>query len=725
MATPDSRSQIKLSLLHARHELHELKRYDLQVDVAQSHDDHVALQLAPSPLPQLLGRQDFVDFCGVPEADQAPGPAGAATEAPASQESAPEPAAGAGRATKTSLSAEVCSRDTFRIVPDNAAYVPQEIWRALTDLDGSKLGASRREWYFPLPSYRDVMEQLKKNELLARSDIEPLPPWLLRSLQHDWIEISATEANASLQSFLTGLPPEIVEERPVMEFQKQGILFGLARGGRCLLGDEMGLGKTLQALAIVSQFQEDWPVLVVAPSALRMVWRDQALTWLPLKEKDVQVISQGKQKPLPESRLVIASYELVTRNKHLQLRADGQFYQAIILDEAHYIKDPKSKRTGAALPLCRRARRCVLISGTPAVNRAAELYTQLQVLLPEAPAMTRYYQRYCEQKEQYLPRGIRITKWVGAKRKAELNTLLTSTVMVRRLKSEVLHELPKKRRQRITLDPAKLDSTKLKEIGKFLKVGVDFEDDAGQRPEITEIFKKTAEAKAEAVGEYVEYLLNNEVKFLLFGHHHVLLDSLEEKLKSLASRYIRIDGHTPQHNRPALVEEFQSNPEVQVALLSITACGQGLTLTAAHTVVFAELYWVPGQMLQAEDRVHRIGQTEMVDVHYCIAQGSLDERVYASLNKKSRDTSGILDGKERHLDASQAPAPSMKAEAVAKAEAEVASPKASPKRSPKATAKAAKAPPKRAKASPKPKGRPKRRAEEATGISKFFKKEST
>ena len=98
-------------MLHARHELHELERYDLQVDVAQSHDDHVALQLAPSPLPQLLGRQDFVDFCGVPEADQAPGPA--ATEAPASQESAPEPAAGAGRATKTSLSAEVCSRETL------------------------------------------------------------------------------------------------------------------------------------------------------------------------------------------------------------------------------------------------------------------------------------------------------------------------------------------------------------------------------------------------------------------------------------------------------------------------------------------------------------------------------------------------------------------------------------------------------------------------------------
>ena len=95
------------------------------------------------------------------------------------------------------------------------------------------------------------------------------------------------------------------------------------------------------------------------------------------------------------------------------------------------------------------------------------------------------------------------------------------------------------------------------------------------------------------------------------------------------------------------------NKATRTSWVSITACGQGLTvlrsrlLTAAHTVVFAELSWVPGQMIQAEDRVHRIGQEEMVDVHYCIAQGSFDEYILGTLNKTSRDTTGILVGREQ------------------------------------------------------------------------------
>jgi len=97
--------------------------------------------------------------------------------------------------------------------------------------------------------------------------------------------------------------------------------------------------------------------------------------------------------------------------------------------------------------------------------------------------------------------------------------------------------------------------------------------------------------------------------------------------------------------------QFQTDEATRVAVLSITACGQGLTLTAAHTVVFAELYWVPGQMIQAEDRVHRIGQQNHVDVHYCIAQGSLDNIIFNSLNRKSQDTTAVLDGKAKHLDA--------------------------------------------------------------------------
>ena len=156
----------------------------------------------------------------------------------------------------------------------------------------------------------------------------------------------------------------------------------------------------------------------------------------------------------------------------------------------------------------------------------------------------------------------------------------------------------------------------MKQIASFMEGNVVAESEFAEapRPEITAIFKSKAEAKMEAVGDYVASLLKNEIKFVLFAHHHILLDALEDKLKSLETQFIRIDGRTPQQQRYELVEKFQTQ-DVQVALLSITACGQGLILTAAHTVVFAELYWVPGQMIQAEDRVHRIGQEEMVDVH--------------------------------------------------------------------------------------------------------------
>jgi SNF2 family DNA or RNA helicase len=176
-------------------------------------------------------------------------------------------------------------------------------------------------------------------------------------------------------------------------------------------------------------------------------------------------------------------------------------------------------------------------------------------------------------------------------------------------------------------------------------------EEEGEPREIMQAFRRTAEAKIHGVAAYVEHLIQSDVKFLLFAHHHVMLDALENKLRELSTSYIRIDGTTPLKKRHALVDIFQCEPSVKVALLSITACGQGLTLTAASTVVFAELYWVVGQMLQAEDRAHRIGQVQMVDVQYCIAEGSVDELVYKSLNKKSRDTTGMLDGEEKCLGA--------------------------------------------------------------------------
>eukprot|EP00746_Dinoflagellata_sp_MGD_P117640 gnl/MRDRNA2_/MRDRNA2_53511_c0_seq2.p1 gnl/MRDRNA2_/MRDRNA2_53511_c0~~gnl/MRDRNA2_/MRDRNA2_53511_c0_seq2.p1 ORF type:complete len:361 (+),score=88.99 gnl/MRDRNA2_/MRDRNA2_53511_c0_seq2:62-1144(+) len=168
--------------------------------------------------------------------------------------------------------------------------------------------------------------------------------------------------------------------------------------------------------------------------------------------------------------------------------------------------------------------------------------------------------------------------------------------------------------------------------------------------EVTELALLTSKAKEKATCDYISLLIQTDVRFLLFAHHQQTLDYLEQELQRLKTRYIRIDGKVPMSKRNARVEEFQTDSAVQVALLSITACGQGLNLQSSSTVVFAELYWVPGQVLQAEDRVHRVGQTAAVNIHYLLAPGTLDDVMYETVNRKHRDTTATLDGVRRALD---------------------------------------------------------------------------
>jgi len=130
-------------------------------------------------------------------------------------------------------------------------------------------------------------------------------------------------------------------------------------------------------------------------------------------------------------------------------------------------------------------------------------------------------------------------------------------------------------------------------------------------------FSTTAAVKTRAASEYMGYLIECGCKHVIFGHHQIMLDALEAKAIKMKIKHIRIDGSTPSNKREDLIKNFMENDECLVAILSITACGVGLNLTAAGTVVFSELYWVPGVMLQAEDRCHRLGsEFASVVIHY-------------------------------------------------------------------------------------------------------------
>eukprot|EP00971_Amphidinium_carterae_P115359 2284776-Amphidinium_carterae.1 len=189
------------------------------------------------------------------------------------------------------------------------------------NVQGLKPGVGKREWLFPRAEQGSVLAQVRS---VLRGCIVHEPPAWVSAAMDDWVvDAEAIEgAKAKLDAFMAALPKEL----QFMPFQKEGIIFGLARGGRCLLGDEMGLGKTLQALAIAAQYYEEWPAIIIVPSALRLVWREQALAWLPhlLAAEDVQVVDSGKKTVDARARIVIVGYDLLQRHAAYQLRADGK-----------------------------------------------------------------------------------------------------------------------------------------------------------------------------------------------------------------------------------------------------------------------------------------------------------------------------------------------------------------------------------------------------------------
>ena len=260
----------------------------------------------------------------------------------------------------------------------------------------------------------------------------PPPPWV-PALK------SSSRAPPTCQFKPTfGGPPKL------HPFQRAAVNFILGRGGRGLLGHEMGLGKTPMALAIVAHFLSEAPVLIVAPSILLGQWASELLMWLPdTKRSDVQVIKAGKDAIDPSAKFVIVSYGLVTgqkgSNAHLRVTASGGAYKVIVCDECHALKQMNSQRTQAILPMLERAKRVVLMSGTPLSNCSAQdLYPIVSAIAGRGcmPSLLSWNSRYCEANKKIFTGHTYVDRWVGISEEngTELHELL-SHIMVRKLES--------------------------------------------------------------------------------------------------------------------------------------------------------------------------------------------------------------------------------------------------------------------------------------------------
>ncbi|XP_072473752.1 SWI/SNF-related matrix-associated actin-dependent regulator of chromatin subfamily A-like protein 1 [Notamacropus eugenii] len=485
-----------------------------------------------------------------------------------------------------------------------------------------KYDVKTRNWNFHLEDHKRLMEEVHK---LPGVQLEPLPKVVLQAFATHLMKKSPHPDEVP-EADLSTVDSKLVSS--LMPFQKTGVNFAVSKGGRLLLADDMGLGKTIQAICIAAYYRKEWPLLVVTPSSVRFTWEQAFHRWLPsLSPDSTNVVETGKDS-LTAGLINICSFDLLSKLKK-QLKTS---FQVIIIDESHFLKNIKTVRCQAAMPLLKASKRVILLSGTPAMSRPAELYTQIVAVKPHFfPQFHDFALRYCDARK--LPWG---WDYSGSSNLGELKLLLEESVMLRRLKSDVLSQLPAKQRKMVVVAPGQMDAKTRTVLAAAAKeMSKEKKNKREQKEALLLFFNRTAEAKIQPATEYILDLLESgREKLLVFAHHKLVLDAISNELERKHIGYIRIDGATSSADRQALCQQFQLSEKYAVAVLSITAANMGLTFSAADLVVFAELFWNPGILIQAEDRVHRIGQTNSVSIHYLVARGTADDYLWPLIQEK-------------------------------------------------------------------------------------------
>ncbi len=421
-------------------------------------------------------------------------------------------------------------------------------------------------------------------------------------------------------------------------FQKEGISWIESRGGRALIADEMGLGKTIQAIGWLSMHPELRPVIIVVPASLKLNWANEITKWTG--EKSIEVLSGTKGHKL-KSRINIINYDIVHGwLNHLR----GCLPKVLIIDEIHYIKTNSAKRTKAVKMFGKNIPCIIGLSGTPIINRPIEAFNALKIINEELfPDYWKFAERYCNLKHNGF--GWDMT---GHSREEELHHKLTSTVMIRRLKKDVLKELPDKIYSFVPMELSNKTEYQKAE-NDFIRFVMDTKGrEAARKAANAEAFTKieglkqlSAKGKLKQCIKWINDFLESDNKLVVFATHHFVIDELMKEFSKIA---VKIDGSVSQTMRQEAVDRFQTDPKIKLFIGNIKAAGVGITLTASSNVAFIELPWTPGELSQAIDRCHRITQKFTVNVYYLLTSGTIEEKTAKLLDVKKMTVDHVLNG---------------------------------------------------------------------------------
>lgn len=435
----------------------------------------------------------------------------------------------------------------------------------------------------------------------------------------------------------------------LFEHQKVGIAF-LETTKKAILADEPGLGKTRQAIIAAGNTSKG--TLIMCPSSVKLNWK-----------KEIQMVYPGDNVVVfpdeevgESSAWYVINYDILEKYNEtiFHMIADG-YIDTLIMDEAHYIKGSKAKRSKLALKISKGMNQVYELTGTPIMNRPIELFNLLAAIdHPIAKSWYWYAMRYCGAWRQTLKDGRSFLNVNGATHIPELRESIKDAFL-RREKKEVL-DLPEKIISHIPIEMS--DQWRKKYDGafddylEFLKENPPENMDnimlAKHLVEIQKMKQVCSQSKIDRIVEDVKDLVDSGEKVVIFTSYKKTLEILDEELHELG--VVTLSGVNTAQERDQAVTTFQiKDYQVNVFIGNIEAAGIGITLTASTKVIFADLDWTPAIHEQAEDRCHRIGQAGTVNVYYYIAKDTIEDDIVEMLEEKKKIIKEIMDGTKENV----------------------------------------------------------------------------
>jgi len=498
--------------------------------------------------------------------------------------------------------------------------------------------------------------------------VPPLPENIKKLKEDNWVFTATAEA-----LFSNKQKKEVKIDEKKLEglkpFQKLAVKFVEERDGYAIIGDDCGTGKTIEAIGIAKLHLHEGSFVIVCTASMKLKWAREIKKWT---FEDAYIIYGEKESKLPNAKFYIINYHILGKeneeDKKIELERkdklikEGKKYRAkpistygwwkelikkniigIFLDEAHRLANKKAIWTRSFNEMVCKSNPKILVplSGTIMRKRPSSLFNILNLIDPVLFSNEYLYlHKYCDPK--YTNFG---WKFDGATNQEELHGLLNK-VMIRRLKSEVLPELPEKE---IIPIPLELDTLEAK---NYRDADNDFLQFLGKSVLNKKIIKRHIStlkqlaymAKRNSVFNWIDEFLEDHNKLVIFTWHKIPIADLWNRYKNIA---VKVDGSVTAQKRQDAEDRFQEDKKIKLFLGQIDAGGEGLTLTSSDSVAIVEYPDTPGQITQISDRVHRYGQkADHVSIYCLFANGTVENRIIDSLEESFKWTKAILDGEK-------------------------------------------------------------------------------